>query len=118
MAEEKDFNERSASKNQAKVRALILPIKKAQQAEPGKSKALPEDPLEAMVETGEIIEPPFDLLSLSMLSEHNSELGPAVQAMEINIEGFGQRLVSRLDVDKVKEDKDLLKKVLLRLRSS
>jgi len=46
-----------------------------------------------------------------MLSEHNSELGPAVQAMEINIEGFGQRLVSRLDVDKVKEDKDLLKKV-------
>jgi len=111
MAEEKDFNERSASKNQAKVRALILPIKKAQQAEPGKSKALPEDPLEAMVETGEIIEPPFDLLSLSMLSEHNSELGPAVQAMEINIEGFGQRLVSRLDVDKVKEDKDLLKKV-------
>jgi PBSX family phage portal protein len=111
MAGEKDFNERSAGKNQAKVRALILPIKKAQQAEPGKSKTLPEDPLEAMVETGEIIEPPFDLLSLSMLSEHNTELGPAVQAMEINIEGFGQRLVGRLDAEKLKDDKVLHKKV-------
>lgn len=89
--------------NKRALRALVIPIGKA--AEPvagedvGPSKALPEDPFHDLIATQQLIDPPFDMLTLSMLPEHNTELGPAIEAMEINIEGFGHILKPRVDVE-------------------
>jgi PBSX family phage portal protein len=62
----------------------------------GKTKAAPEDPFAALVSDGQVVEPPFDMLALSMMGEQSSELGQVIEAMEVNIEGFGQRFKSRL----------------------
>jgi PBSX family phage portal protein len=68
-------------------------------AEPGQSKTLPEDPFRGLAAEGEVIEPPFDTLTLAMLPEHSSELGQCIEAMQINIEGFGHRQKSRVKLD-------------------
>ena len=65
-------------------------------AEAGKSTVLPEDPFRLLADNGRIIEPPFDLLTLSMLIEHSSELNQCIEAMETNIEGFGHRYLPRI----------------------
>lgn len=39
----------------------------------------------------DLIEPPFELLSLSMLPEHSTALKPLIDAMSVNIDGFGWR---------------------------
>ena len=64
----------------------------------GKSKQLEEDPFEALSAAGQLIEPPFDLLTLALLPENNTELGPCVETMEVNIEGFGYRFIPRVTV--------------------
>lgn len=60
---------------------------------PEMSTAIPSDPLSSLAARGEIIEPPFDLFTLAMLGEHSSELGPCVEAMEVNIDGYGHRFI-------------------------
>lgn len=102
----REFVNEGAINNLARVRALVIPIGKAEQrkqAAPGKSKELPEDYIEGLVSAGHIVEPPFDLLQLAMLPENNTELGPCVSAMEVNIEGFGHRLVSRIKIEDAPE---------------
>ncbi len=64
--------------------------------EPGKTGTLNDDPFNALIAGGQVIEPPFDLLTLAMLPEHSSELFQCIEALEINIEGTGHRFVSRL----------------------
>lgn len=92
-------------RNRRAVRALVIELdehsvrKQAAGPEPGQSKDVGEDPLQAMAENGQVIPPPFDLLTLAMLPEQNTELLPCVQAMEINIEAFGHRLVPRVKGD-------------------
>lgn len=66
---------------------------------PGASNTLPEDPFGAHGLMGKIIEPPFDMLTLAMLSEHNGELGQCIEAMEVNCDATGHRFVSRLKLD-------------------
>lgn len=44
----------------------------------------------------ELVKPPFDPLVLAQLPENSSELGKCVEAMEVNIEGFGGRIQSVL----------------------
>ena len=82
------------------VRAKIIGIVDVEKAkgggEPGKTQTQAEDPFKSLAAEGEIIEPPFDMLTLSMLPEHSSELGQCVEAMQINIEGFGHRQKSRI----------------------
>jgi len=43
-----------------------------------------------------LIQPPFDPLVLTQLPENSSELGKCIEAMEINIDGFGGRIKSIL----------------------
>jgi len=118
-SEVREFVQRGADRNAA-LRALIIPMvkktekkraktKKQGKTEPGKSKELPEDYIEGLITAGQIVEPPFDLLQLAMLPENNSELGPCVSAMEVNIEGFSHRLVPRVKVEEA--DKDLKTKI-------
>lgn len=70
--------------------------------ETGESKRLPDDPFLTMIGKGMVLDPPFDLLTLSMLPEQNTELNQCIEAMEVNIEGFGHRFIPRVDPD----DKD------------
>jgi PBSX family phage portal protein len=88
-------------RNRRAMRAVVVEldeqsVRKQATIEPGQSKDVGEDPLQAMAENGQVIPPPFDLLTLAMLPEQNTELLPCVQAMEVNIEAFGHRLVPRM----------------------
>lgn len=112
----------SNATNKRALRAVVIGMRKRNgevphpkdlgegRPEPGQSKALAEDPFEALTAEGRLIEPPFDLLTLAMLPEHSSELGQCVEAYEVNIEGFGYRFVPRIrsDVDMAKIDPVLL----------
>jgi capsid portal protein len=85
------------------VRAIVIDIGKQAPSiagptrgpEPGQSKEIAEDPFTQLAESGNILEPPFDQLTLAMFREMSSELGQCIEAMEVNIEGFGHRFVPR-----------------------
>jgi len=66
------------------------------EGEPGKSQRTPNDPFVDLAASGDVIEPPFDILTLAMLKENNTELGQCLDAMTTNIGGFGYRFVSRV----------------------
>jgi PBSX family phage portal protein len=80
------------------VKVKIIGTRKAVDQVQG-TKTLPEDPFKALVTDGHIIEPPFDLLSLSMLPESSSELNQCIESMQVNIEGFGHRQNCRIKLD-------------------
>ena len=98
---------RVISINSGKTSSVVDVTKRDGDEEPGKPKGLPEDPWEALTLQGRVIEPPFDMLTLAMLPEHNTVLTPCIEAMEQNIEGFGHRLVGRVKIDD-KTDKGLV----------
>lgn len=70
------------------------------------SHAMPQDDqLERLTATGRIVEPPFDLLVLTMLIEHSTVLQPCVEAMEVNCDGYGHYFEPRVDVAKAPNEK-------------
>ena len=97
----------SANKKVLKrVGATIIDISKGladAENRDGATKALPGDPFERLMGKGEIIEPPFDMLTLATLPEHNTEMGQCIEAMEVNIESFGHRFVPRIKAERDKE---------------
>lgn len=111
-----EITKRGEGSNKRAVRAIVFPMKKnvtslSKQLEDqtGQTKILPEDPFESIVKEGFLLEPPFDLLTLAMLPEHNSELQQCIEAMTSNIDGFGYRFVPRVkttdpEADKVLQD--------------
>lgn len=90
-----------------KLRAHVVGVEKAgaqngitnNKVQPGQSEAIPEEPFYALGHMGRIILPPFDMLTLSMLIENNSELGQCIEAMETNVDATGHRFVSRLRLE-------------------
>lgn len=80
------------SKNQYVAKVIPIQIRKDTR---GVSRSLPEDPFESFYNKGGIIEPPYDLFTLAMMPEASSELGPAIEAMVVNIEKLGHRVVPR-----------------------
>jgi PBSX family phage portal protein len=58
-----------------------------------------EDPVSALIGKGSVIEPPFDMLTLTMLPEHSTEMNQCIDTMETNIDGFGHRYVPRVKLD-------------------
>ena len=74
--------------------AKVIPIRIKKDAR-GVSRALPEDPFINMYNEGSIIEPPYDLFTLAVMPEVSSELGPAIDAMVVNIAKMGHRIVPR-----------------------
>lgn len=115
----KKANASGATTNQkamGKIRAKIvgqyeIPVSKAK-GEPGASTAVPQDPFHALSVKGTVVEPPFDMLTLAMLPEHSTEMEQCIEAMEINIEGFGHRMIPRVKVKDGEElPDDLAKKV-------
>ena len=65
--------------------------------EDGVPKKISADPLDQILGgyADQLIEPPLDLTVLSMMEESSSELGQNLDAMEINISGFGGRVAPR-----------------------
>lgn len=66
----------------------------------GASTQADDDPLVQLIASGQIVEPPFDLLTLSILPEYSSELNPCVEAMGVGIAAFGWQLKPRIDLKK------------------
>lgn len=101
-----DIQKRKLALAEGWVKDRTVAVEKNQEGKttPGKSTQVVDDPLAAMVSNGIIVEPPFDLLTLSMLSEHSSELNQCIEAMEVGIAGFGWRLEPRIDMDKASEE--------------
>jgi capsid portal protein len=64
----------------------------------GHSMAREVDPFVRLEKSGKILRPPFDPLLLAVLPENSTEVGPAVDAMAVNCEGFGWRLDPRIPV--------------------
>lgn len=86
-------------------------IEKQDDTEVGGSKQV-ETEFAKLISTGQAIDPPFDMFVLSTMSEYNSEMGPCIEAMKTNIDGFGHRLVYRGDPKELETNKELSKKVL------
>ncbi len=99
---EKAANVSNSKTNQIvvrKLRARVLGGREdvnKQKKEPGKSQSIPQDPFHSLAAAGTVIEPPFDMLTLAMMPEHNGEMTPCLDAMQVNIDGFGHRYVSRI----------------------
>lgn len=79
------------------VNARLITRKKAASVKvPGESeptsKSLSDDPFETL--EGEVIEPPYDPAVLSQLPEMSIALTSAIEAMEVNIPGFGYSITS------------------------
>lgn len=85
---------RTQSGDSAVKKSLTL----APNADPKPSHVTGEDPFASLASQGLTVEPPFDLLTLATLPEHNSELTQTIEAMETNIEATGHRFVSRVDL--------------------
>lgn len=106
-----DFNTVGNSYNKSAlgaIRATVIGVKKQSTLDPGAdprpSKSIQDDHLQSLIEQGRAISPPFDLLTLTMLPEHNSELGQSVASMVTNIESTGFRFPSIL---KDKEESEI-----------
>jgi PBSX family phage portal protein len=88
-----------------KVRARIIGVEKSAGTVPVEKSGLPnpsqvtgEDPFASLSAKGLTVEPPFDMLTLATLPEHNSELTQTIEAMETNIDATGHRFVPRVKI--------------------
>lgn len=105
------------------LNALLFVVEKQaeqQQPEPGKSQVVTEDPFQALVSDGLVIEPPFDPLFLSSLSEIATDLEPITDALCTNVESMGWRLrclVDGKDLDADPQLKAEVKKEWARLHN-
>lgn len=80
--------------NSMVVKAIRISTKKESGDARGISHVLPEDSFANDYGNG-VIAPPFDMFVLATMEEQSSILGPCLDAMAINIEGLGHRIVPR-----------------------
>lgn len=64
----------------------------------GESQKREVDPFVRLERSGKIVAPPFDPLLLAVIPENSTEVGPCIDAMAVNCEGFGWRLEPRIPV--------------------
>lgn len=88
---------------QVRARVIEIPVEKridpSTKSDPNPETKTGEDPFYELEHHGRIIVPPFDPLTLAMLEEQSSELGQCIEAMAVNIEGFGHRFTPRVKLD-------------------
>jgi PBSX family phage portal protein len=94
-AKSNDATQNTIAKAKRKFEPRLITVKKAE-GEPGNSQAAPNDPFTTYTTNGMLIEPPFDMLTLAMIPENSSEMVSCIDAMRVNIDGFGHRFVSRV----------------------
>lgn len=86
-----------------KIKAQVIGVKK-QKGSSNQSQSIDNNPFLRMLDKERIIEPPFDILTLAMLIENNTEMRPVLDALIVNISGFGHRFVSRIKLAKADEE--------------
>jgi capsid portal protein len=92
--------------NKRVVKAIIVGPRVKDNVTNGEAKQIPTDDLmQQLIAEDKVLIPPFDPLVLAMLPENNSELGPVIEVMEINIDGHGHHLEPRVAVEKLDDDK-------------
>jgi capsid portal protein len=62
------------------------------------------DPFSQLYKQGDVISPPYPPLEMSMLPEHSDILGAIIDALAVNIDGQGHRMVAYPDVDEDSPD--------------
>lgn len=86
-----------------RARVIEIPVNKkidpSTKNDPRPETKTGEDPFHELEHRGLIIVPPFDPLTLAMLPEQSTELNQCIEAMAVNIEGFGHRFTPRVRVD-------------------
>ena len=101
----KKTSETAETENQRCLRAIVISGDAA--LEKQKSNALdPDRERESEMTDARFILPPYEPDVLALLPENSSELVQCVEAMEINIEGFGQRVVEREMTDEQKSQNE------------
>ena len=85
------------------IRAQVIGVQKRQNVS-DKSQSLDNDPFSVLEKNGRIIEPPFNILTLAMLIENNTEMRPVLDALVTNISGYGHRFVPRIKLPKADEE--------------
>lgn len=80
------------TKQKTALRAISVTSKSEGSSRFGMSSNATPNPWTQIEDTYGLIEPPFDLFGLSNMVEYSTELGQCVEAMEINVGGFGWRL--------------------------
>ena len=88
----------SNPKEKTSLRAISVTAKSEGASRFGLASKTTPNPWEAIEDTYGLIEPPFDLYGLSSMVEYSTELGQCVEAMEINVGGYGWRLREIADV--------------------
>jgi len=67
------------------------------------SQAFTDDPFHGKYGKYGLIEPPFNMLTLSTMRENCAELGPSLDAMTVNIEKLGHRVMARKNTHSVND---------------
>jgi len=101
--------------NQRMMRAIVIGVQK-EVKDVVDDESSQSQQLDSQVWAGlkdQYVEPPLDLLTLSMLRENNSELGQVIDAMEVNIDSFGHRFVLNPWAALFKDDDKVVKEVAL-----
>jgi len=79
-----------------RVRRAELEATRTKGTSAGVSQQLAADPFLGLERAGRTVPPPYDLLTLAVQQENSTELGPCIDAMAVNVEGFGWRLEPRV----------------------
>lgn len=94
------------SSNRPNLKCIV--IKKASNdksaLERAASNAIGDDPFESVYGQYNVIEPPYNLETLSSLEEYCGELRPALDAMSTNIEKLGHKIIPRPGVQPENEN--------------
>jgi PBSX family phage portal protein len=93
-----DTQNETGMKNVGKVMARVIEVDKVFNDKTGESKSIPENEWQDFVNQGKLIGHPFPPLALAETVEYNTELFPSIEAMEINISGFGHTFKPRVPI--------------------
>ena len=91
-----DSQDPNAIEDVCKVAARVVEVEKEDRA--GQSKAIAESKWRDLVGDGQVLIHPFPPLALAELVEYNTELNPSIEAMEVNVSGFGVMFKPRVSL--------------------
>lgn len=90
-----------------RTRSRVIEVRKRTNVQE-KSAKISNDPFSGIGQGGKIVQPPYDMLSLTIFPEHNTEIGQCIETMEVNCDSFGHRFIPRIkDKPGVKPPKEL-----------
>lgn len=94
--------------NRKVLKAITIGELREEEVKKTQSNSLKDGDESALLSTHNLLNPPFNLYQLAKMSENSSELGQIIDAMVINIEGFGGRFIVRVSKDDRKKLNDVL----------